>query len=497
MQIKKFKARDMATALRKVKKEFGDQAVILSAKTLKPANGIFGAAKRKRVEITAASDRFNAADQKPAATISTVLPAAMPDPANPLGTELPVKTVTAPPAQPAANTIFQQTPVYPELELPSPPDKPVQDSPAAKTPKPGAELAQFKRALLAQDISTELATRMAHRIGDDGDAAETLASEDLNSRFRHLLKQQLNFAAPAKAKNNGPRVVALVGPTGVGKTTTTAKLAAVASTRQGASVGLISLDHQRIGGTAQLEVLARVMDLPLAVIKSKDDIKAALAAMQDLDIILVDTPGVSANRTRDLKKLDQLIKPLRPDETHLLLSATTKDRDLHLLAEQFNRVGYDRLIFTKLDETTVYGNLLNLMTANKTPLAYLTDGPQVPEGLKTATAEAVIELFAPQGDAAPRGGRGAEKKVTVVQTHAASAKLPAVQQDYFVANRNSDIFHQPDCKAVKRINPNNILVFKNMGEAKSQNFKPCRMCCAMRISKRPAFETFRSKAVGG
>jgi methylphosphotriester-DNA--protein-cysteine methyltransferase len=75
--------------------------------------------------------------------------------------------------------------------------------------------------------------------------------------------------------------------------------------------------------------------------------------------------------------------------------------------------------------------------------------------------------------------------------------MPRVQQDYFVANRNSDIFHQPDCKAVKRINPENIRVFKNMGEAKAQNFKPCRMCCAVRLSKRPAFESFRLKAVGG
>jgi flagellar biosynthesis protein FlhF len=240
----------------------------------------------------------------------------------------------------------------------------------------------------------------------------------------------------------------------------------------------------------------RGYELPLIVIKDEAELKGAVERMQFLDILLVDTPGVSANRTQDLNKLDQLLRPLQPDETHLLLSAATKDRDLHLLAERFNRVGYNRLIFTKLDETTAYGNLLNLMTANKTPLAYLTDGPKVPGDLKTATADAVIELFALQDDP---GGSSTGPAVTtsaVRPPKLGPSEKAMLQQDYFVANRNSDIFHRPDCKAVKRINPDNILVFKNMGEAKAQNFKPCRMCCAMRISKPPAFETFRLKAVG-
>jgi hypothetical protein len=137
------------------------------------------------------------------------------------------------------------------------------------------------------------------------------------------------------------------------------------------------------------------------------------------------------------------------------------------------------------------------MTANHTPLAYLTDGPKVPEGLKAATADAVIELFAPLVESNSRTAGRDRDAAPPAPAHPGDSPLPAVRQDYFVANRNSDIFHQPDCKAVKRINPDNILVFKNMGEAKAQNYKPCRMCCAMRISKRPAFETFRRKAVGG
>lgn len=495
MQIKRFEARDMAAALRKVKKEFGEQAVILSAKNIKQAGGLFGAHRKGGVEITAASDRFPSPEKPVSQQFNAALPPVVPDPSNPLGTELPVETVH-----------------LPKRRLPSnqPPTRAVEVSPAAappteaatavKTPKPGPELALFKRALLAQDVSRELAARMAYRVSRDLGSGEPTAAGELNRRFKDLLKDQLTIAEPGTRKKGSPQVVALVGPSGVGKTTTAAKLAAINSAYEGAAVGLISLDHQRIGGTAQLEMFAKVMDLPLIVVKEKSAVKDALSQMRAMDLILVDTPGISGHNTRELKQLDQLLQGLRPDETHLLLSASTKDRDLQLLAEQFNRVGYDRLIFTKLDETIVYGNLLNLMAGNKTPLSYLTDSPKVPEGLKSASADAVIELFALQGEI-PAGSADAVKG-TGVEAAMAMAPRPATheaspdQQDYFVANRNSDIFHQPNCKAVKRINPENILVFKNTGEAKAQNFKPCRMCCAMRLSKRPAFEAFRLKAVG-
>jgi flagellar biosynthesis protein FlhF len=496
MQIKRFEARDMAAALRKVKKEFGEQAVILSAKNIKPSGGIFGAHRRGGVEITAASDRFPSPEKPASKQFSAVLPPVVPDPANPLGRELPVETVSA----------HKQPPPVSGVEAPPTPaplSSPAVRAPAdaVKAPKPGPELAEFKRALLAQDVDNDLAARMVYTVSRDIESGEQTAAGDLNRRFKHLLKDQLTIAEPGQRKKDAPKVVALVGPSGVGKTTTAAKLAAITSAYEGAAVGLISLDHQRIGGTAQLEMFAQVMDLPLIVIKDKTAVKAALAEMRSMDLILVDTPGISGQHTPELKQLDQLLQHLRPDETHLLLSASTKDRDLHLLAEQFNRVGYNRLIFTKLDETTVYGNLLNLMITNKTPLSYLTDGPKVPEGLITATAEAVIELFALQGSF--QDGPAAESRGTGVEAAAAIPPRPAnpeatsAHQDYFVANRNSDIFHQPDCKAVKRINPENIFVFKNMGEAKAQNFKPCRMCCAMRLSKRPAFEAFRLKAVGG
>jgi flagellar biosynthesis protein FlhF len=486
----------MAAALRKVKKEFGDQAVILSAKTIKQPGRLFGTHKRKGVEITAASDRFPRSEEKALGRFDTVMPAVMPDPANPLGTELPVKTVvkSKPPVPEAPSPSLMET-----VAATAGRHTKAQKTATVKAPKPGPELERFKHALLAQDVSADLATQMVHRVTAAGAAAVegapagTAASADLNTRFKQFLKEQLRFATPERPAKSGPQVIALVGPTGVGKTTTTAKLAAVLNTRESARVGVISLDHQRIGGTAQLEVLARVMDLPLTVIRTKAEIKAALARMRSLDIILVDTPGVSANRIQDLKKLDQQLRPLCPDEVHLLLSATTKDRDLQLLCEQFNRVGYNRLIFTKLDETSVYGNLLNLMSSNKTPLAYLTDGPHVPEGLKTATADAVIALFTPRTGAS----NGSKKNTGVASPKLGTAQMPGGQQDYFVANRNSDIFHQPDCKAVKRINPENILMFKNMGEAKARDFKPCRMCCAVRLTKRPAFETFRLKAVGG
>jgi flagellar biosynthesis protein FlhF len=491
MQIKRFEARDMAAALRKVKKEFGEQAVILSAKNIKPAGGIFGAHRRGGVEITAASDRFPSPEKRSAAQFNAVLPPVVPDPVNPLGTELPVRTVSVPEQQ-ASVTLPQPGAVE------APPT--AAPSTAVKAPKPGPELAKFKRALLAQDVSDDLAARMVFSVSRHIESGAQMAAGDFNKRFKHLLKDQLTIAEPGPGKKGTPQVVALVGPSGVGKTTTAVKLAAIASAYEGAAVGLISLDHQRIGGTAQLEMFARVMDLPLYVIKDKAAAKAALAEMRSMDLILVDTPGISGNHTQELKQLDQFLQRLRPDETHLLLSASTKDRDLHLLAEQFNRVGYNRLIFTKLDETTVYGNLLNLMATNKTPLSYLTDGPKVPDDLKTATADTVIELFVLQGRF--QDGPVAESREAGVEAAAAIPPRPAipeapsVHQDYFVANRNSDIFHQPDCKAVKRINPDNILVFKNMGEAKAQNFKPCRMCCAMRLSKRPAFEAFRLKAVG-
>ena len=153
-------------------------------------------------------------------------------------------------------------------------------------------------------------------------------------------------------------MVVLIGPTGVGKTTTIAKLAANFALFEGKSVGLITIDTYRIAAVEQLKTYAEIINLPIEVVYTVGEFKKALSKLGDKDLILVDTAGRSQKNKHHIKELKQFLAGRNPDETHLVLSANTKLDDLLETAEAFQAVSYNRLIITKLDETNELDNII-------------------------------------------------------------------------------------------------------------------------------------------
>lgn len=206
------------------------------------------------------------------------------------------------------------------------------------------------------------------------------------STAKQSLQSMESFPLPTPIKIvNKPTVVVLVGPTGVGKTTTIAKLAANFALFEGKSVGLVTIDTYRIAAVEQLKTYAEIINLPIEVVYTMGEFKRALNSLADKDLILVDTAGRSQKNQHQIKELKQFLTGRNPDETHLVLSANTKLEDLMESAESFKEVSYNRLVITKLDETRDLDNVLEFVQQVKIPISYVTTGQSVPEDIEVAT----------------------------------------------------------------------------------------------------------------
>lgn len=214
---------------------------------------------------------------------------------------------------------------------------------------------------------------------DDYDAVEQSLLEWIGDDVR----------APAQARPSKPRVVVLVGPTGVGKTTTIAKLAALNSLGIGgmpaSSVRMITIDSYRIGAVEQIEKYAGIMRVPVSVVETAQDLRDAIASHQDMDIILVDTIGKSPRDAVRLAEMQQLLDACGPAaEVYLAVAATTKTQDMLDIMRQFEPFRYRGVVVTKLDETSRVGNVLSALAETGKAVAWLTDGQKVPQDISPA-----------------------------------------------------------------------------------------------------------------
>ena len=249
-------------------------------------------------------------------------------------------------------------------------------------------------------------------------------------------------------------------------------------------VALLTIDDQRIAGVTELERYAQIMGIQLQRVHASKQVTGAIRAAAHLDLIVVDTPGLTPNEHLGRARLKALLEDLHPTEVHLILSASTQGAVMRKTVDFFIPLGVSRLLFTKIDWAVDCGHLINLIMASHLPATYLADSPQVPEGLRPATAQALAGLIWAKYDAAE-----GQIMVNVVQQ-----RQPSQQYFQFVANRNSDIFHDRDCQSVKRINSENMVAFKDAADAMRQNFKPCRMCCAELIVSKPLDRLARPRA---
>jgi flagellar biosynthesis protein FlhF len=439
MRIKIFEASSMQEALAMIKEDMGEDATILSTQTLQRTNE--GGGKETFTKVTAAIDETDVQDMTlPVKTegIYGLRP--------PLAIQAPVPQKTAQTSQP-------QRPAWnPHRPAPKPAQKPIQKQAAPEPPtmdlqpirrelleirgavealkeqetrnvsilseldhlksmlnriqKHGLALPhQLPPALLslygdlaANDVDPMIAVRLCEytqRALVEQDGEGNIEQDKAHLFMRRVISDFIPVAAPIQLDPNKVQVAALVGPTGVGKTTTIAKLAAYAKMNLKQKVALLTMDTYRMGGADQLQQYAQILQVPIHIIITSDDLKNALNFYQDRSLVLIDTPGHQPQETDRLDQLSAFLEALPLVETHLVLSATSKPRDLAEVAQRFERLRPSRLVFTKLDETCTYGPILSTLVRVKRPLSYLGTGQEVPKDLELATSRRVADLILP------------------------------------------------------------------------------------------------------
>lgn len=337
----------MQELLRRVKAELGRDAVILHTHRTRKG-GLLGVGARVRYEVLAATDLNTAAS----VASEQLRPAAKPE------------------ACPAPQTAV-------------------------------SEIQELKREIQNLRASLGLAAK-GHDTGPlaallsagvDAAVAQTILGDTVPAGRDELVRLVSAVFRPAGPvlTGDGRQVVALVGPTGVGKTTTIAKMAAVASLDHKAKVALITSDTYRIGAVEQLRTYCQILRLPLEVALSPDEMSAAVQTHRDKDLILIDTVGRGQRHSLHLSELAAVLRAAQPTQTHLVLAASSDRYVMMDVVEKFGILNPDRLIFTKLDEAVRPGEIVNVVAGTNMPVSYITDGQKVPEDLHLADPTALAE----------------------------------------------------------------------------------------------------------
>ncbi len=217
-------------------------------------------------------------------------------------------------------------------------------------------------------------------------------AEGLKKRLGATFDNLIPFAGELQPRMDAPNIIALVGSTGVGKTTTTAKLAALYALNRGIKVALITTDIFRVGAVEQLKTYTRIMGIPLEVAATPKELERAVERHADCELILIDTAGRSHKDTEKLEEMKNFLNASVKPEICLCLSATTKDQELDRILERFSMFQLSKILFTKLDESESIGCIVNLLLKAKLQVAYFTTGQRVPEDIETASPERLAEM---------------------------------------------------------------------------------------------------------
>ncbi len=198
--------------------------------------------------------------------------------------------------------------------------------------------------------------------------------------------------------NIGRGILAFIGPTGVGKTTTIAKIAARESINHGKKVGLITLDTYRIGAVEQLKTYANILNIPIETVLTKSDLKLAIEKLSYCDIILIDSTGRSSYNTEQLRETKELLDGIEEKKNILVVGTNVRRKDLKSIIHHYREVGFDYIIMTKVDETECHGNILNVSYYAKKPLLYITTGQNVPDDILVASKENILDYLFKEGE---------------------------------------------------------------------------------------------------
>lgn len=397
MKVKRYVAANLQEAMARVRQDLGRDAIILHTQKIQ-VGGFWGLFGKTMVEVTAATDD----DHVTSGQVAAAQPRAAAPPAAPV----PAASAAAPPAQAGPPQLYQAAS---SPAAPPPPPQPQPDLSVLQSeintvkemmrqlmqrplPSPGqagkwseplqALLAQLEDSGVERALAESLLAEVSGSLGEG--AASSRAARDA---VMALITRRFGPPQGIQLSDKDRRVVALVGPTGVGKTTTLAKLAAAFALGQKKNVALVTADTYRIAAVEQLRTYGEIIGVPVDVVFSEQELRAALGRHSKRDLVLIDTAGRSPRNTAQMEELASLLAAARPDETHLVLSLTTGHKEAFDAADQFGRVGFDHLLLTKLDECMGPGLALSLAVQIGKPISYVTTGQNVPDDIELCQPE--------------------------------------------------------------------------------------------------------------
>jgi flagellar biosynthesis protein FlhF len=378
MRSRTYRANSMKEALTRVRRDLGGDAVILSAREVRRRR-LFGLGARALVEVTAS-------DTMPAA-------AGMTGQREPGGQGAP-QTRPVPVLMQArfGEELGRLHAMVETLSRHGHIDHLLPDLPGALIPT--------YSQLIEADVPEILTRRLVRHVADTLEPDQIEDSLSIRAALCDAVEQSIPVAPPIQAIPGSRRVVALVGPTGVGKTTTVAKLAANYKLSHGARVGLITVDTYRIAAVEQLKTYAEIIDLPLAVVNDPSEMARGMSDLGAVDLVFIDTAGRSPRDEVKIRELTEFLLEAQPDEIHLVLSAVAGQRSLRAAIERFAPVQVDRLILTKLDEAESLGGVLAVLGLSSRPVSYLTTGQAVPDDIEPADRKRLARLILNQEDLA-------------------------------------------------------------------------------------------------
>lgn len=248
----------------------------------------------------------------------------------------------------------------------------------------------FYNNLIKNEVESDIAGQIINTVQNK--VGENASINDCASVLYNIISGMLGKSETIRIKENSkPTVAIFIGPTGVGKTTTLAKIAANYLLTYNKTVGLITADTYRIAAVDQLKTYAEILGLPLSIVYSPNEMRAAIDAYSDKDIILIDTAGRSFNNTHQLEELKTLAQTAGADEIFLVLSSTTGAQNHRRILESYSFLKDYKLIFTKIDESQVMGIILNTRIITGKTLSYLTMGQSVPDDIEVANIENITK----------------------------------------------------------------------------------------------------------
>lgn len=368
MKVKKYVAPTMPEVMSKIRKELGPEAVILNSKEIKHG-GFLGLFKKKNIEVVAALD---------------------PEPIIPKSTG----TVQTP-------SVFNEATIKPEKNNTNSDVlqeikylKRILEQQASQTKNnylPDYQLVY--QHLLDQEVDANLAGEIIDTVVKQHEENKEIPIPKTIIRDTQLeIKKRLHEFS-FEGISDMKKIIHFVGPTGVGKTTTIAKVAANSMLKDHKKVAFITTDTYRIAAIDQLKTYARILDIPIEVAYTLEDYQVAIKKFASYDVILVDTAG---RNFRDDKYINELKHVIHFDvnaETYLVLSLTAKAQDVTDIQEQFHKLSLKKVIFTKVDETKQYGSMLNIVLNHHVGIAYVTNGQEVPEDLIQPTPEKISKFI--------------------------------------------------------------------------------------------------------